>query len=199
MPQFMIAVGREFGSGGHEISAKLAERLGVPLYDRNMLDRLAEKNGISPELLRKYDEAPRRFGLSRTVHGVTSSLEDNVANIQFKFLLEKASAGESFVAVGRCAEHVLRDWPGLISVFVTGDWDCKMARVKRIYGLDDKDAESKILRHDKKREAYHNRFSAGRWGDSRNYDLCFNANKYPDDVAMDFLLDYIRRRIALLK
>ncbi len=102
MAQLIIAISREFGSGGHEIATKIAEKLDIPMYDRNMLDHMAEKNNIDVEHLHKFDESRRIHGLTRTVRGYSSSPEEHIANLQFDFIKEKAASGESFVVVGRC-------------------------------------------------------------------------------------------------
>ena len=120
MGQFIISVGREYGSGGHEIASRLAEKFDIPLYDRNMLDQMAERNGIDAENLHKHEEMKRQ-GLTRTVRGHSSSVQDSIAKLQFDFIREKADSGESFVVVGRCSENILRDHPGLISLFIRGD------------------------------------------------------------------------------
>lgn len=131
MGQFIISVGREYGSGGHEIATILSEKFNVPLYDRNMLDQMAERNGIDAEDLHKHEEMKRQ-GLTRTVRGHSSSVQDTIAKLQFDFIREKAESGESFVVVGRCAENVLRDNPALISLFIRGDEPVKTERICRL-------------------------------------------------------------------
>ncbi|SFH85969.1 Cytidylate kinase [Pseudobutyrivibrio sp. OR37] len=175
MGQFIISVGREYGSGGHEIATRLAERFNVPLYDRNMLDQMAEKNGIDAEDLHKHEEMKRQ-GLTRTVRGHSSSVQDTIAKLQFDFIREKAESGESFVVVGRCAENVLRDHSALISLFIRGDEAAKTERICRLYKLNKIEAKAKMYRHDKKRKAYHNYYSKMKWGDSRGYDFCVNSS-----------------------
>ncbi len=175
MGQFIISIGREYGSGGHEIATVLADKFGVPLYDRNMLDQMAERNGIDSEELHKHEEMKRK-GLTRTVRGHSSSVQDSIAQLQFGFIRDKAASGESFVVVGRCAENVLRDNPALISIFVRGEEAVKTERISRLYKLNALEAKAKMLRHDKKRKAYHNYYSKLKWGDSRGYDLCINSS-----------------------
>ena len=175
MGQFIISVGREYGSGGHEIASILSERFNIPMYDRNMLDQMAEKNGIDSEELHKHEEMKHQ-GLHRTVRGHSSSVQDTIAQLQFDFIREKAASGESFVVVGRCAENVLRDNPALISIFVRGDEAAKTERICRLYKLNKLEAKAKMFRHDKKRKAYHNYYSKMKWGDSRGYDFCVNRS-----------------------
>jgi cytidylate kinase len=175
MGQFIISVGREYGSGGHEIASILAEKFNIPLYDRNMLDQMAERNGIDAEDLYKHEEMKRQ-GLTRTVRGHSSSVQDTIAQLQFDFIRKKAESGESFVVVGRCAENVLRENPALISIFVRGEEDAKTERICRLYKLNKIEAKAKMYRHDKKRKAYHNYYSKMKWGDSRGYDFCINSS-----------------------
>lgn len=193
--QTIISISREFGSGGHQIATLLAERFSLPLYDRNLLDEIASEKNVNVDNLSKYDEAPKNFFLHRTVRGHSSSPEDNIARMQFDYLLSKANSGESFIVVGRCSETVLREFDGLISIFVLADEDFKLERVMQKYALNRKDAESKIARHDKNRKAYHNHYSNFRWGDSRNYDVCINSTRLPMEETVDILADYIEKRM----
>ncbi|MBE5914498.1 MULTISPECIES: cytidylate kinase-like family protein [Pseudobutyrivibrio] len=186
MGQFIISVGREYGSGGHEIASRLAEKFNVPLYDRNMLDQMAERNGIDAEELHKHEETKRQ-GLTRTVRGHSSSVQDQIAQLQFDFIRNKAESGESFVVVGRCSENVLRDFPGLISIFVRGEEEAKTERICRLYKLNKLEAKAKMFRHDKKRKAYHNYYSKMKWGDSRGYDFCVNSSLMGVEATADAL------------
>ena len=186
MGQFIISVGREYGSGGHEIASRLAEKFDIPLYDRNMLDQMAERNGIDAEDLHKHEEMKRQ-GLTRTVRGHSSSVQDTIAKLQFDFIREKAESGESFVVVGRCAENVLRDNPALISLFIRGDEAAKTERICRLYKLNKIEAKAKMYRHDKKRKAYHNYYSKMKWGDSRGYDFCINSSLMGVEATADAL------------
>ena len=154
--QMIIAIGREYGSGGHEIGQKLAEKLQINFYDRNVLDRAAEERAVDASKLRKYEDKPRNLLLSRTVRGFSNSPEENVAHMEFDFLKGKAESGESFVIVGRCGEDILKEYEGLISIFILADMNQKIEHIKQVRDLSDLGAESAIYRHDKKRKAYHN-------------------------------------------
>lgn len=193
--QIMIAISREFGSGGHEIADRIAKDLGLTIYDRNILDEIAEEKNVEVEYLEKYDEKPKRLIISRRVGAYSNSMEEILADMQFEYIRKKADSGESFVIVGRCAETVLRDREGLISIFILGDREAKLARIKEKFQLNDADALAKMLRHDKKRKQYHNRHSDGKWGDSRNYDLCINSSRLGIDKTVELLEDYIRERM----
>ncbi len=189
--QVIISIGREFGSGGHEIAEMLAERFQIKLYDKNLLHDIAEKLDVDHENLQKYDEKPRNKWITRTVRGYSNSAEENLANMQFEYLKKKAEGGESFVIVGRCAETILHHYPCLISIFVLGDWNSKLGRVMRLYEMGEEEAASFIYRQDNKRKNYHNYYCQGKWGDSRNYDISVNSSKLGEKVTSELLADYI--------
>ena len=139
--QVIISIGREFGSAGHEIAERIAKRYGLSLYDHNLLREVADSHNVSSEELEIFDEMKHNKFLYRTVKGMSSSPADNVALMQFNFLREKAEKGESFVVVGRCSETILKDYPGLISIFVLGNMEDKIARISRLYGKTEKEGE----------------------------------------------------------
>ena len=194
--QVIISINREYGSGGHEIAERIANELGLKFYDRGMLDEVAEHMDVKVELLEKYDEKPRNFMLSRRVGKDTNSMEEILAEIQFDFIRKKAEQGESLVIVGRCSEFVLKDFEGLISIFITGDRQHKMERIVNKYNLKESDALSKMDRHDRKRKQYHNRHTDTKWGDSRCYDLCINSSPLEVSVTVRVLENYIKEQIA---
>ncbi len=193
--QTIIAISREFGSGGHKIGEQIAKELGLKFYDRNMLDEIAEEKNIQIEYLEKYDEKPRKLFLSRRVGAYSNSMEEIVAEMQFEYLKEKADSGESFVIVGRCAETVLKGHEGLITVFVLGDMPVRIERVKEKFHLNDAEAVSKLKNHDKRRKQYHNRHSEHDWGDSGNYDVCINSSRLGIEGTAVILKDYIKARM----
>ena len=198
--QFIVAIGREFGSGGHEIGEILAKRLGVKFYDRNLLDHMGDEKELNDiEELKKYDEKAKKPLLTRRVRGHSSSLEENLAQMQFDFIKEKADSGESFLIVGRCAEAVLRRRPELISIFVIADEHAKLKRIEKKYDLTASQAENKMIRHDFNRKKYHNSHSKYKWGDSRGYDICINSTRLGIEKTADALYEYIQERINLTK
>jgi cytidylate kinase len=197
--QLIISISREFGSGGHEIADKIAKALSIPLVDRNLLDDMAAAKGYNASLLQQYDEKPIKMFMSRTVRNYSNSIEENIAHLEFEYIREMADEGKSFVIVGRCSEEVLKNHPNAITVFVLGDKDAKTERVMNVYSLDRDKALDKMKRHDKNRKAYHNNHASGKWGDSRNYEICINSSKLGVDGTVDILLNYIRARHADMK
>ncbi len=193
--QVIISIGREFGSGGHEIAEKLSKRFGLSMYDVNLLREIAVEKNLDHTQLEKYDEVPKKRFISRNVRGYSNSPEENIANIQFEYLQRKAKEGKSFVVVGRCSEAILKEYKGLITVFVLADRDKKIERVSAIRKISAQEAESVMHRHDKKRKEYHNYYCTGKWGDSRNYDISINSSKLGIDKTTDYLESYIRERM----
>lgn len=193
--QLIISVSREFGSGGHVIAKMLAERYGLPMYDRNLLEEIAKSRQLDSEQLYKYDEAKRNKLLSRTVRGYSSSPEDNIAQLQFDFLREKAASGESFVVLGRCSESILRGNSGLISVFVLADLDFRIKRTMEHENLTFEQAKAKVTKHDRTRKAYHNNYSDSKWGDSRGYDLCIRSSVVGVEETCGAIAEFIDRKI----
>lgn len=195
MGQLIISIGREFGSGGHEIAEKLAKHYDMPLYDHNLLDKIAEERNLNSEELKSYDEVQDGV-FHRRVRGMSSSMTEHVAQLQFDYLKEKANAGESFVVVGRCSETVLKDNKGLIAIFVNGDKDQKVARVAKKYELSESQAADLMKKKDRARKMYHNINCDSKWGDSRNYELVINSSKLGVDKSVQMLIQYIDARVA---
>ena len=193
--QIIIAIGREFGSGGHVIGEELAKRFDLPFYDNNLLSQIAEDNNMDHEVLKQYDERPRNRLFTRTVAGFGSSPEENVATLQFDYLLKMAREGKSFVVVGRCAESKLKKFSALISVFILADYEKKIKRIMEVNSLSEDEAKEMIKRGDWKRKSYHNYYCKGKWGDSRNYDLTINSSRLGIDKTIDMLEKYIKERI----
>ncbi len=195
--QIIVAIGREYGSAGHEIGRKLAAKLEIPFYDRNLLDEFADQRDVDADLLAKYDEKPRRFFFNRTVtvrgQKYTNSPIQNIADIQFALLKSKAYDDDCFVVCGRCADEVLKEFPGLITVFITADYDAKVKRVMEKRNMSEKEARRAIEKHDKTRRAYHDYFCKSKWGQAGSYDLCVNSSLLGIDGTVDFLFDLVSK------
>lgn len=195
--QAIIAVGREFGSGGHYVAQKIAKHFGITYYDRKILEEIAKEKNVRIEYLEKYDEKRRKILLSRNVNGYTNSIEEIVAEMQFEYLKRKAASGESFVIVGRCADELFRDDERLISIFILADKEDKIQRISEHHGVSREEAITLIAKNDRARKKYHNRHSEIKWGDSRGYDICINSAKLGIDKTAELLEGYIEERMQL--
>lgn len=193
--QIIVAIGREFGSGGHYVGQKIAKHFGINYYDRKILEDIAEEKNIQIEYLEKYDEQKRNMLFSRNVKGYTNSIEEIVAEMQFEYLRKKADSGESFVIVGRCADELFRGDERLFAFFVLGDMEDKIQRVSKRHNISKEEAATKIARHDKSRKKYHNRHSEIKWGDSRGYDVCVNSTRLGIDKTAELLEKFIEDRL----
>ncbi|MBR6478169.1 MAG: cytidylate kinase-like family protein [Lachnospiraceae bacterium] len=192
--QVIISIGREFGSGGHEVAELIAQKLEIYLVDDKLLYDLATEKKIPYEEIKKYDERPKVPFLSRTVAGYTNAMEEHLAKMQFEYLKKMAERGESFVIVGRCSEFVLKDYKCMTSAFIRGDVETKVARVMKKYELSAEEAKKLMKKKDATRKAYHNYYCDGKWGDSRNYDLCINSSKLGIEGTVDVILSFIEQK-----
>ena len=194
--QLIISVGREYGSGGHEIAERLSKHYGIQLLDHNLLDEIAADKNLDMQDLRGLDEKHRNRLASRTVRGYSSSPEENLYLLQFEHLINKAEAGESFVIVGRCIETILKEYSSLIWNCVLGDRDKKIERIMRLYQLSEEQAERRMREKDMKRRRYHNGHCDRKWGESRNYDISINSSRLGVDGTAALLAYYIDERRA---
>lgn len=194
--QVIVCIGREFGSGGHVIGEMMAKELGIPLYDKELLHKMAEEKDLDVELLKRYDENVHKPFTSRTVRGFTNAPEALLADVEASYLKEMADRGESFLIVGRRAESVLRGYSNTVSIFITGDWDARVQRIMNRDEISEREAEKLINEMDRRRKAYHNYYSEGKWGDSRNYDITVNSTRLGLEGTAAFLVDYVKRRVS---
>ena len=155
-----------------------ASRFGILITDDN--NRITE-----------FEEKPKNVFLSRSVKGYSNSLEENMARMEFEYIREKAKEGESFVIVGRCSEDVLKDYEGLVSIFVKGDIEAKTARIMKRLNMNEEDALDEIKKQDKNRRRYHNQYSEHKWGDSRYYDMCINSSRLGLEKTARLIEKYI--------
>ena len=198
----VITIGREFGSGGHEIGMKLAERLGIKCYDKELLELAAKESGLCEDLFASQDEKPTNSFLYSLVMdtyslGYTSSYMDMPINhkvflAQFDAIKKIADEGPC-ILVGRCADYALEEYDNVLSIFIHADLDARVRRIARIYDLTDAKAKELIVKTDKKRSSYYNYYSSNKWGDAKSYDLCLNSSY----LGIDGSVDLIKKVIAM--
>lgn len=193
----IITIGRQYGTGGREVGKKLAERLGVPYYDRELIARAAKKSGFSEELFDQLDKrATNSFLYSLTMFGSTGTngmtLTDQLFLAQCKVIREVADAG-SCVIVGRCADHVLREYEDRFDFFIHGTIEDRIRRIQTIgdYELSGKTPEAALEKMDKQRSTYYNYYTGKVWGKCDHYDLCVNAGRIGVDKTVEVILNYI--------
>lgn len=189
--QLIIAISREFGSGGRAIADLLGEKLQMPVYEKNLLQNLGIRAQKDVEDLYYRDESPRWKLTSRTVRGLTNSNEEALAAMEFDFLREMAEDGKSFIILGHCAEEVLREFDCLVTVFISADEEFKLDRIMKESDINREQAIKKMKRHNWKRKNYHNSYCSYKWGDSRNYMMCLKSNELGIEKTAQFIEDYI--------
>lgn len=207
-PHFVITVGRQMGSGGRVLGRMLAQRLGIPFYDKELLCKAAQEQGLSAEFFSRNDE--RRpvvsggllsFNMGMLPMGwpgtAASAAEDTLYRVQCDFMHRIAAQGPC-VIVGRSADFVLRDLPGTVSLFVHAHPDDCVRRVlEREPGRTPEQARSFIEKTNRMRAAFYNFYTDKRWGEAASYDLCFNSSVLPLDDIADLTVQYLRRRTGV--
>ena len=201
----VVTIGRQCGSGGKQIGEKVAERLGVKCYDKELLALAAKNSGLCEELFETHDES-FLYSLVMDTYSksYTSSaymdmpLNHKIFLAQFD-TIKKLADEESCVIVGRCADYALSEYPNVSSVFITANAEDKIAHLEKLYQVDSAKAKDIMVKTDKKRASYYNYYSSKKWGDSRSYDLCINRSAIGIDGAVDMILELTRARQAYLK
>ncbi len=193
---YVITIGREYGSGGRFIGKLLAEKLKIKFYDSELLVKAAEESGLSEAVFKNYDE--KKDGFVVTGMGMYSydmSLGQKVFLAQFDAIKNIASR-ESCVIVGRCADYVLRDYPNVVNVFICAPMDEKIKRAITYYDLKQNKAEQQIIKMNKKRKSYYNFYTDRDWGKASNYDLCINS-KIGIEESVDAIANYVTTLLKL--
>ncbi len=189
--QVLITITREYGSLGHKIADQLGKDLGIPVVDKALFFKMAENHGFDPEFIKKYDEKPRNYLLSKSRKGHTNSIEQILAEMIFKYQRDLADTGESFIMVGRCADWTLRDYPGVIKIFISADKEDRIAHVAKENNLTIPEATSLIKKKDSNRLKYHKAYTDVDWGSPNHYNLIVNSSELGVDGSVELIKTYI--------
>ncbi|MGN0161636.1 MAG: AAA family ATPase [Lachnospiraceae bacterium] len=205
--KLIITIGREYGSGGHEIGLKLAEELGIKCYDKELLELAAKESGLCTEVMETHDERPTNsflynlvmdtysMGFSSSTAFMDMPINHKVFLAQFD-TIKKLAREESCVIVGRCADYALEDDPNMISVFIKAPVSSRVARIMKRRDVKEDKAFEMIAKQDKKRSSYYNYYSGKKWGDAKSYDLCIDSSKVGIDGAIAVIKAYIAAKNA---
>ena len=194
MVKRIITISREFGSGGRFIGEELAKKLGFAYYDKNIINEIAEKSGLSPEYIQESAELSPKKGLfayafaGRDITG--KSVEDLVYEAQRKVILELAEK-ESCVIIGRNADYILKDRDDVLNVFIHGDTPEKIQRITRLYNVEEQKAVKMMVDIDKRRMANYNFYTNQKWGKADNYTLCLNSSQLGYDRCEKIIMECI--------
>ena len=192
MKQIIITIGRQFGSGGLLVANKLGEKLGIPVYDNELITKAAQDSGFDIEFFKRSDEKKSIFSFSSIFSSENFMSDSGLFNMQCETICSIAEQGPAII-VGRCTDYVLRENRNVISVFLTSPIEARADRVMERDGLCYEEAIAKIEKKDKSREAYYNYFTFGNWGVASTYDLCIDSSILGIDGTADLIIDFITR------
>ena len=196
--KIIINIGRQFGGGGLGVAMELGKKLGIPVYDKELITKAAQDSGFSAELFVQSDEKRRIFSLSSIFTSIYSSPADNYMSDKGLFeiqcsTIQKIAEQGSAVIVGRCSDYVLRELDCTLNVFLTSPLSERVERICKRHDLTADKAESLILQKDKAREEYYNYYTFGNWGVTSTYDLCIDSSKLGIEGTADFIIDFARK------
>ena len=201
MANKIYTIGREFGSGGREVGEKLAAKLGIKLYDKELLQQAAKDSGFCEEIFENHDEKPTNSFLyslvmdTYSVSGYSAApfldmpLNHKVFLAQFE-TIKKIAEIESCGIGGRCADYALSDNPNCINVFIHADLDVRIKNVSRNLNITENKARDIINKTDKQRASYYNYYTSKKWGDSKSYNLSLDAGKLGTDNCVEMILKF---------
>lgn len=198
----LVTISREYGSGGRIIGKLLAEKLKVPFYDKEIIDMAVEQSGYSREVIEGAElKAKSSFAYSLAsalsfnegTTGSVLSVNDRLFLAQFQVIREIGDTG-SGVIVGRCADYVLREMPGVTNVFIYAEYEDRLKRAVEKYGDDPEKAEDIISTYDKARQNYYNYHTGMKWGEYKNYNLAINSSYISEEEAANLIVSYIENR-----
>lgn len=196
----VITISRQYGSGGRFVGKKLAEKLGIPFYDNELISMAAKESGFAESLFENAEKNTTYSLLySLSMFGTNSAglyglpLSDKVFLIQSD-IIKKVAAEGPCVIVGRCADYVLKERDDVIRFFLYSDIDSRIKRAQTYYGLDEKKAREAIEKTDKKRAAFYNYYTGESWGDIKNYHMSIDTDSVGIDKSVDILASYVRAK-----
>ncbi len=196
MEKRIITISREFGSGGRSIGREVANRLGIPFYDKELVEQIALESGFAPAFVEEHGEhAPGTSRLSyafaqQGIPGVMSGMStaDFLWSIQCSVILQLAEQGPC-VIVGRNADYILKDRKDCLDVFIHADLDFRADRIVRLYGSSEKSPEARLQEKDKRRRINYQHYTGRTWGAAQNYDLCLNSSTLGIDRCVELILE----------
>ena len=198
MEKKIITISREFGSGGRTMGRKIAEKLGIPFYDKELVDQIAVESGFAPKFVEEHGEhsptgsffsyafAPQ--GVPGIMNGLSTA--DFLWNIQCNVILQLADQGPC-VIVGRNADYILKDRPDALHVYVFADVPYRAERIVRLYGESEKAPEQRLAEKDKRRRVNYQHYTGRTWGQAQNYDICLDTGVLGIEQCKKIVVDIV--------
>lgn len=190
----IITISREFGSGGRSIGKLVAEKLGYRFFDSELVNKVAQRSGFSPEFIEESGEyASARSSLLFALATASQysadglSMHDRLYIEQTKIIEEIAAEGDC-VIVGRCADFILRDRKDCLNVFIHADMESRAKRIVERYGECDKSPEKRLTEKDQKRKVYYKNYTGRNWGQAQNYDICLNSGALGIETCAELIV-----------
>lgn len=201
----IITISRQYGSGGRLVGEKLAKALDIPFYDKELISMAAKESGIEERIFENADKQAVNsllYSLSVGMYNAAGHiggrfdggvnglpLNDRVFLAQYNVIREIAQKG-SCVIVGRCADYVLKDIPGVMNVFIHSELSQRVKRATEEYNLMPEKAESTVIKMDKRRAAYYEYYTSNKWGKIENYDLTLNSGRIGLENTVELIRSY---------
>lgn len=186
----VITISREFGSGGRTIGKQTAERLGIPCYDQELIEKIEEKSGLAKEFIAERGEYTLRGGwlanafADRSLNGL--SVQDYLWTIQRKTIIELAEEGPC-VIVGRCADYILNGKADTLKVFIHASIESRAKRIVEKYGESSDAPEKRLRDKDIRRSSYYHFYTDVEWGIAKNYDIALDSGTLGLDRCVDII------------
>ena len=196
MEKKIITISREFGSGGRTVGHLVADKLGIPFYDKELVDQIALESGFAPKFIEEHGEhSPGKSLFSyafipQGVPGVMNGLStaDFLWNIQCSVILQLAEKGPC-VIVGRNADYILKDRHDCLHAYIHADLDYRADRIVRLYGESEKSPQARLQEKDKRRRVNYQHYTGRTWGQAQNYDICLDSGRLGVEQCADIIIN----------
>ncbi|MDF1559215.1 MAG: cytidylate kinase-like family protein [Bacteroidales bacterium] len=204
--KYIITIGRQLGSGGREIGQKLAARLGISFYDKELIRLAAQESGLREEFFERFDEK-KHFSLFPGLFGIRNSIAEDMFSsyylsnetlfkIQSDVMRRLADEGPCLF-VGRCADYVMKERTDCLNIFISADIDDRIARIARTHDLTEAKARDLVEKTDRGRSSYYNYFTGKKWGEATSYHLCINSSLLGIDETVRMIINVGRSRFDI--
>ena len=195
--KIIINIGRQFGGGGLGVAHELGKKLGIPVYDKELIKKAAQDSGFSKEVFEESDEKKRFFSLSSIFANGFSDTENYMSDrglfkMQSQTIRAIAEQGSAII-VGRCSDYILRDMDFTLDVFLTSPLEVRAARLAERLGITVEEAERLAEEKDRKRAEYYNYYTFTDWGVASTYDLCIDSSILGIEGTADLIIDFAKK------
>lgn len=199
MEKRIITISREYGSGGRTVGRMIADRLGIPFYDKQLVEQVAQESGFATKYIEEHGEhspSGSRFSYAFAPQGVPGvmnglSASDYLWNVQCDVILQLADNGPC-VIVGRNADYILKDRADVLHVYLHADIPFRASRIVQLYGASDRNPEAELAERDKRRRLNYQHYTGRNWGVAQNYDLCLNTGTLGLEQCADIIVHAVQ-------